>query len=251
MSLGRLFVVTAAALVLTVAGASAAYAQGKPPDELKLKKPEMAQYQALTALVDAVVAGKEPAPADVKLTFQQHYVKSITNVFVPYLVEVSSGRFTSFPVGVYVRAVRKSASAAGDKPSSPAFSDVYFLADAKQLRPAGADTAEFSRGLELPPGEFDLYIAMAEPPPRNAKGSGAAKRVVHTQTLSVPDFSGALTTSSVVLAKSLEDAPPKLTAQQQLEEPFTFGGHRITPAFTSTFSKAGELLFAFFIYFRC
>jgi hypothetical protein len=104
-----------------------------------------------------------------------------------------------------------------------------------------------SRGLELPPGEFDLYIAMAEAPPRN-RAAGAAKRVVHKQVLAVPDFSSGLTTSSVIVATSLEDAPQQITPQQQLEEPFMMGGYRIAPTFTSTLPKSGELLFVFFIY---
>jgi hypothetical protein len=102
--------------------------------------------------------------------------------------------------------------------------------------------------MQLPPGDFDVYIALSETPPKNTKVTGPAKRVVHAQPLTVPDFSKGLTTSTVILGTSLEEAPQQLTAQQQLEEPFTIGGYRITPAFTSTFPKSAELLFAFFIY---
>ena len=126
------------------------------------------------------------------------------------------------------------------------FTDLYFLSDAKTLRPTGADTAEFNRGLQLPPGEFDLYIAMMETQPRNSRTP--PKRVVHTQSLTVPDISSGLTTSSIILAKQLEEAPPQLTPQQQLEQPFTFGGSKITPAFSPIFAKSAELLFVFFIY---
>lgn len=235
----------ALALVLTVASVS--YAQQKSQEEIRLKKPELAQYQALNALVDAVIAGKEPAPADFKLVFQHHFVRSAAGVFIPYVVEVRSGKLTSFPVAVYVRAIRKPATApAAATAASYAFTDVYFFTDSKRLRSTGADTTEFTRAMQLPPGEFDLYIAMSETPPRNAKA--AARRVVHTQSLAVPDFSKGLTTSSIILGSSLEEAPQQLTAQQQLEEPFTIGGYRITPAFTSTFPKSAELLFAFFVY---
>jgi hypothetical protein len=64
----------------------------------------------------------------------------------------------------------------------------------------------------------------------------------------VPDLSTGLTTSSIILAKSLAEAPAQLSPQQQLEEPFTIGGNRITPKFIPTYSKADELLFVFFIY---
>ena len=139
----------------------------------------------------------------------------------------------------------KSSPGVAAKPGDYPFSDLYFL-DAKTFRSTGADTAEFNRGLQLPPGEFNLYIAMVETPARNSKTP--PKRVVHTHSLTVPDLSTGLTTSSIILAKSLAEAPAQLTPQQQLEEPFTIGGNRITPKFIPTFSKADELLFVFFVY---
>ena len=54
-----------------------------------------------------MIAGKEPAPADVKLKFQNHFLKSSKNVYVPYMLEVSGGTFSSYPVTMYVRAVKK------------------------------------------------------------------------------------------------------------------------------------------------
>lgn len=234
-------------LTVTVAFAAPVSAQKTSKGEVELSKPERAQLQTLSELVDTVMAGTAPAPADVTLKVQHHFVKSAANVYVPYVVEVSSGSLSSFPVGVYVRAVSRSAVAEKDKPVESAFSDIYFLADAKRLRQTGTGAAEFSRGLELPPGEFDLYVAMMETPPRN-KSAGPGKRVVHKQAVTVPDFSGGLTTSSIILAKTLDAAPGSLTPRQQLEQPFTIGGYNIGPEFSSRFSKASELLFVFFIY---
>lgn len=232
--------------LLIVSAAQISYGQSKlgeqAPEKLKLSKPEMAQFNALSALVDAVASGKEPAPADVKLSVQNHFIKSATNVFVPYVVEISAGKFTSFPVALYVRANAKGAAAA---PSGPAFTDIYF-ANANNFVPSGQDTVQLTRALELPPGDFEITFALSETPPRNAKG--APRRVVHTHAVSVPDFSKDLTTSSIVLAKSLEEAPQQLTPRQQMEQPFTIGGQKITPTFTPAFSKSGELLFVFLIY---
>jgi hypothetical protein len=252
MSVRRVSAVSVATLLFVVTCTAGVFAQQKPQEEPKLTKPQLAQFQALNALVDSVMAGKEPAPADAKLKANFHFVKSTQNIFVPYLVEVSSGTFTSFPIAVYVRAVQKPGAGAAPGSAAPAksveyaFTDLYCLADAKTLRPTGADTAEFARGLQLPPGEFDIYVAVMETQPRNSKT--LPKRVVHTQSLTVPDISSELTTSSIILAKRLEDAPPQLTPQQQLEEPFTIGGNRITPTFSSIFAKSSELLFVFFIY---
>lgn len=239
----------AAAFAFAVSCAAGAFAQDKPKDkpkeEVKLTKPQLAQLEELSALVDTVMAGKEPAPADAKLRVHEHFVKSTAAIFVPYLVEMTSGKFNALPVAVYVRAVSKSAAGVAAKPADYPFTDLYFL-DAKTLLSTGGDSAEFSRGLQLPPGDFNLYIAMTETPARNSKTP--PKRVVHTHSLTVPDLSSGLTTSSIILAKNLEDAPPQLTPQQQLEQPFTIGGNKITPAFTPHFAKSAELLFVFFIY---
>ena len=213
------------------------------PEQLKLSKAEMTPYKALTGLVDAVAGGKEPAPADVTLSFKSHFIRSATNVFVPYVLEISKGKLASFPVALYVRAVRKGVTTATE---APAFTDVHFFSGANSFASAGPDTVQLTRGLELPPGDFDLYFAMTETEPRGAKTP--PKRVVHIQALTVPDFSGSLTTSSIVLARSLEEAPQQLTPRQQMEQPFTIGGQKITPTFTSTFAKSDELLFMFLIY---
>jgi hypothetical protein len=64
----------------------------------------------------------------------------------------------------------------------------------------------------------------------------------------VPDFSKGLTTSTIILGTNLEEASQPATAAQQMEQPFTIGGQKITPTFTSTFPKSGEMLFLFLIY---
>ena len=220
--------------------------QEKGADKLRLSKAEMSQYQALNALVDAVAAGTHVAPADVTLKFQNHFVRSATNVFVPYVLEISEGALTSFPVAIYVRAVKKPASPEAAKPAEHAFTDLHILSSAQSLVSAGSGKVELARALELSPGEFDLYIAMTETAPRNVKTP--PKRVVHTQVLTVPDFAKALTTSSIVLGKSLEEAPQPTTARAQMEQPYTFGGQRIAPTFAATFPRSGELLFLFLIY---
>jgi hypothetical protein len=237
-------------LALLVVASANAVAQDKRQEEkrkeeVKLSKPQLEQLEALSSLVDAVMTGKEPAPADVKLKIQQHFVKSTTNVFIPYIAEVSGGTFNSFPVAVYVRAVPKSTKTLAAKGADYPFADLYFL-EAKSLRSTGADSAEFSRGLQLPAGDFDVYVAIMETQAKNSKAP--PKRVVHTHALTVPDLAAGLTTSSIILAKSMEDAPAMLTPQQQLEQPFTIGGNKITPTFTPAFAKSGELLFVFFIY---
>jgi hypothetical protein len=239
--------IAGAVALVFIAMCAPADAQDKAADDLKLKKAEIAQYEALTTLVDSVMAGKEPAPADAKLKFHHHFVKSTANVYMPYVLEIDAGRLTVFPVAVYIRAVGKGATAAPAENAKYPFADLYFINDAKRFRQGAGNTVEFSRGMELPPGEFDVYIAITETAPRN-RSAGPAKRLVHKETVSVPVLNTGFTTSSIILAKSIEEAPQQLTAAQQLAEPFTLGGYRIAPALTPTFTRAAELLFVFFVY---
>ena len=134
----RRVLAAAGALVLAAAASVPAFAQDKPAPEQqqqrKLTNDERRDYIALTELVDAVIAGKQPAPADVKVKFQNHFLKSSKNVYVPYILELSGGTFSSFPVTMYVRAVQKPAP--GAAPAAPPakgveinwpFADVYFV----------------------------------------------------------------------------------------------------------------------------
>jgi hypothetical protein len=229
-----------------------AHAQNKGQEQQqqrKLSGDERREYLALNELVDAVAAGKQPAPADLKLTFQHHFLRSNENVYLPYSVQISGGKFSSFPVAMYVRAVQKPAEGApaeqGDAPPEYPFADVYFLTE--QGISTSGDVTEVQRALQLPAGEYTVYIAMRERQPRDRK-QGPAKAVVLAQPLTVPDLNKGLTTSSVIVSRGLDPAPEKLTAQQQLEQPFNISGYKITPVFSGEIAQSGELLFVFFIY---
>jgi hypothetical protein len=124
------------------------------------------------------------------------------------------------------------------------FADVYFLTE-KSITTSG-DVAELGRALELPPGEYTLYIAMRERQPKDRKQT--PKATVLAQPLTVPDMNTGLTTSSVILAKALDPAPEQLTGQQQLEQPFTISGYKVVPSFGAPIPSSGELMFVFFIY---
>ena len=241
----------AGALVLAFSAVAPAQAQDKKPapeqEQRKLSNDERKEYIALSDLVDVVAAGKQPPPADVKVKFQHHFLKSNKNVYIPYILELSGGTFSSYPVTMYVRAVRKGDPAPTGKgiEASWPFADVYFLTE-KSLTVAG-DVSELGRALELPAGDYTLYIALRERQPKDRKQQ--PKSVVVTQPLTVPDMNTGLTTSSVILAKALDPAPEQLTGQQQLEQPFTISGYRVVPSFGAPIPQAsGELMFVFFIY---
>src|SRR5687768_1159644 len=253
MILRRVFALTGV-LVLAASASVPVFTQDKKPapeqqQQRKLTNDERREYQALSELVDAVMAGKQPPPADVKVTFNHHFLKSAKNVYVPYTLDITGGTFTSYPITMYVRVVGKADAGVvpagkGVEMSWP-FADVYFLNE-KSLTTSG-DAAQLSRALELPAGEHTVYIAMRERQPKDRKQQ--PKQVVLAQPLTVPELNTGLATSSVILAKSLDPAPEQLTGQQQLEQPFTISGYRIVPSFGAPIPQAsGELMFVFFIY---
>jgi hypothetical protein len=183
-------------------------------------------------------------------------------VYIPYTAHVDPA-LSVYPVGMYVRAVSKNAPAqkpaevkreprvdgsdfdqapaAKPQPTYP-FEDVYFI------NSAPANPGEISRAMQLAAGEYTVYFAFNERAPKDKKAA-PAKMVVFAQPLTVPDFSSGLTTSSVILAKSVDPAGAgQLTYEQQMEQPYTVAGYKIAPAPTASFSKTGELLWVYYIY---
>src|SRR5947209_19891296 len=75
-----------------------------------------------------------------------------------------------------------------------AFEDVAFVT------PAADNTIQ--RALELAPGDYTLYIAIAEKPSKDKKGP-APKSVVLTQPFTVPNLLAGLNPSSIILAKKI------------------------------------------------
>jgi hypothetical protein len=231
------------ALVLIATCSTASFAQ----DKNKLSKEEQAHFDAVHALVDAVAAGKQPAPSDVKVTFQPQFFKSVDDIYIPYTLRMT-GQFATYPVVMYVRAQSKAGAVAppdatkgkGDakKPSEYAFEDVVFLTDAKDA---------VSRALELKPGDYDVTFAFMERPAKDKKAA-PAKAAVSVQPLSVPNLLSGFNTSSIMLIKSIEPAGAQLTGREQLEQPYTMAGYKITPLSGSGFSKTGELLWVFYVY---
>lgn len=248
----RRAVVVSGTLVLAAAVSVPSYAQEKK----RLSKDEMSQYEAIHDVVDAVSSGKQPAPADVKLTFHNYFVKAGEDVYVPYMLDVEPGKLTSFPAVMYVRAVAKNPAAAGAPAGKPAKGKVsgnaptsgtttYAFEDVAFVTPAADNTVQ--RALELFPGDYDIYIALSEKPSKDKKAP-APKAVVLIQPLTVSSLSTGLTTSSIMLAKSLGKSDKPLNGQQQLEQPFTISGYEIVPAFTASFPKSSELLWVYYIY---
>jgi hypothetical protein len=228
------------ALAISVLVSGSAYAQDAQ-QKRKLNNDEKAQYEALKPLTDDVIAGKRPAPADAKIVWYNSFLRSAADLYTPYTIEVEAGKFTSFPVGFYVRAVKRAgpAPAAAAATPPPPFEDIALIQDLKDNR--------FSRAMQLSPGTYDIYVALRDKPSKG-KNAAAPKVALLKQEVQVPDLFKGLTLSSVILADNIEAAPEPLTNDQQLKQPYVISGFRITPALNATFNKSGQFNFVFLVY---
>jgi hypothetical protein len=95
----------------------------------------------------------------------------------------------------------------------------------------------------LAPGTYDVFVAVKE------KGAASAKVGLVRHELTVPSFaSSELSTSSIILARSLEQLPSALSADKQQDNPYVFGPLKVTPSTDSAFAKTGDLQVLFWIY---
>jgi hypothetical protein len=101
----------------------------------------------------------------------------------------------------------------------------------------------------VPPGEYDVYVALRERAPDPFVPEPRLKAAVLRQPLSVPDFwAGDLTTSSVMLVDRIDAIPAPLEPDDVLERPYVIGDNEIHPAADSSFRKDRELIVVFLIY---
>ncbi len=204
---------------------------------------EWNQVRPLFALVEKVAAGG-PAPADVALSWQCHFVDADAGVvLVPFTLDIRGGTFTSFPVAMYVRVVLKGAPAPAPGPTDALAQ--YPFEDAAIVE--GPINARISRAFTAPPGTYDVYVALAERP---SGTTATPKTAVVKQEVTVPDLKSGLTTSSIIVAEAIEadTATGRATYEQQLDDPYRLWGTRITPATRRTFGPGEKLSVLFLVY---
>jgi hypothetical protein len=225
----------------------------------------------LVRLVDAVSSGQQPAPAEIPVAWEaNHFVKGQGGItYIPFTLAIDRAALDAPAAALYIRIVEKSqtpptapaAAEQGAKPAAPlappsyAWDNIHFI-------DVPAD-GMLSRAVALQPGEYDVFIGLKEraaapAAPAAAPAAPAAapapaaepdKTTVLRRDLSVPDFNRPeLQTSSVILAKAVEEVGAQLTPLEQEANPYVFGPMRIVPAPEGRFSKSEELQVVFWIY---
>ena len=249
--------VLALCLAMLLAIPSFTVAQNPQKDEKKRNKQEQQDIEALAKLVDGVTMGQQQAPADVTVAWDSsHFVKGQDGkTYVPFTLKVDRSKLSSPSVAMFVRVIAKGAAAttptgtAGDKkddekkknerPEYP-WENVHFLDI--------PENGMVSRAMAVPGGDYEVFVAVKEKSTGDKK-QPAQKMGLLRHDLTVPDFGAAeLTTSSVIVADTVEPVQTALTSEQQQENPYTFGTMKIVPSKDPKFKKDGELQVVFWIY---
>jgi hypothetical protein len=97
--------------------------------------------------------------------------------------------------------------------------------------------ASVERALALPPGEYDVFIAMID---RNRVKTSSA--IVTRRTLVVPDFwADQLALSTLILARDVRTLKVPFAGAQQAEHPYAFGHAEVIPVAAAAFTQDDAL----------
>lgn len=125
------------------------------------------------------------------------------------------------------------------------FEDVHFV---DFNRTGGEEPFVVRRALTVPPGDYDVYIAIRETTP-DGEGLPEAKSAVLKRRLFVPSFAArGLQLSSLIVADTITALPAPLSGEARLLHPYALGGAEIVPARDTIFSSTDNLSLVFFVY---
>ena len=240
----RVIALAVAAVFATVGSTALAEQRGDQKDQPKRSKQEQQEIEQLVKLVDGVMAG-QPAPSDIQMSLTPYFLKSQEQrTFVPFVLDVTGA--PAADSALYVRVVNPSVQPdpKAKKVEYP-WDDIHFLS-AAQVK---ASDGRLHRVFMAAPGTYDVYIAMKERLPERAPKEQAAKVGILKTQVTVPDFwAGELTTSSIIVADTVNvlTAPP--SPEEARERPFVFGAQELIPAADMNFGKDEQLATFFQVY---
>jgi hypothetical protein len=235
--------VAALLLICTVALPGPAAAQTK--QDRRAEESRRREAEALLSIADAAMAGR--ASSDFPLRWSNDFFKAQSGTFVPFTITVDRGSVRAAKGLMYVRAAKRETVQA-----QPPRGDVRYPFDlifpVEFSGPPG-QALRISRGFAVEPGEYDIYVALRERAEDPAERQPRLKAAVLKQPLTVPDFwTGELTTSTVMLADSIEDVRDPVVGDDVMERPYVIGSHEVHRAADSVFRQNRELIVVFLIY---
>jgi hypothetical protein len=265
MNIRRVFSVVAAVTAFAVASPVLDAQQNNQQNQQQNRREqerrsqqEQRDIEALVQLVDAVSAGKQPAPTDIAVTWQSnHFVKgSEGGTYIPFTLNIDASKIAPQGAALYLRAVDKNAPATpapqqqGNNRNQQAQAPVYPWDDINFIQvPANG---KVQRALMLKPGQYDLFVAIKErTPQQQQRNAPPLKTGLLRHSLTVPDYNSTteVTTSTPILAQSVMPLPAPLGVEEQRANPYTFGGTlQVVPAETTVFKTADDFQLLFWIY---
>jgi hypothetical protein len=231
--------------LLLVCTVSTAGALAQSRDDRRLEEARRKEGEALVNLADTAMSGR--AASDFALQWSNDFFKAQSGTFVPFTVTVDRSKLTAASALMYVRAARREAPAAARGRGFVRYPfDIIFPID---VGGALGPSLRITRGFAVPPGEYDVYVALRERAADPLAEDQRLKAAVLKQPLSVPDFwTGELTTSTVILADHIDVLPGSIGPDELLERPYVIGQNEVHPAPAASFRRDRELIVVFLIY---
>jgi len=98
--------------------------------------------------------------------------------------------------------------------------------------PRGSDPRAIERAMTLPPGDYDVYVAMLDASRKEARP------LVVRHLLTVPNFwNDRLSLSTIMLVSDVHGLKTAFSAEEQSEHAYAFGRAEIVPAASTSFTK--------------
>jgi len=118
------------------------------------------------------------------------------------------------------------------------FEDYHFF-DLKSSR--AGDSRIVERALALPPGEYDVYVALLD----RARQKTSSPAILRN-TVTIPDYwNDRLALSSLILVSRIDTLKAPLSPQLQADRPYALGQAEVVPVTTRTFATSDVLSVVF------
>ena len=265
---GTLRVGLAALLVCGLA--APAVAQDAKPQAVKLIDQQKKELQSLSQLLNAAITIQAPEGATLMTVDPSRKAEGIQRlpdavgfkwfndalragdgrVYLPFMVLFDDTALPSKQVAVGVRVAPKGTATplvpAKDSKTSPyPWEEVVFT----DLRPAVEvpKMDRFARAIQVPPGDYDVYLAFR---PHSAEKTKDVpyKALVVKQSVSAPDLNAEMSTSTLMVLTRIEQLTAPLSPEATREQPWTFGAMQFIPSVDRQFVKGSNFAVYFQIY---
>jgi hypothetical protein len=259
-----------AALLLGGLGAPVLAQDAKPQTAAKLTDQEKKELQSLRLLLDAAITMQAPEGAMLVTVDPSKKADAIQKApdavstkwfsdalragdgkaYIPFMALIDEAAMPAKQVAVGIRVAPKGTAAplvpAKDAKGSPyPWEDVVYTQLA--TAPEAAKMDKFARALQIPPGDYDVYLAFR---PHSAEKTKDVpfKAVIVKHALTAPDFGGDLSTSSLLVLSKIEQLTAPLSPEQARSQPWTMGAMQFVPSIDRQFLKSGNFAVYFQVY---